>query len=76
MVTGEPLIKIDVFADGDFVVFDGKSGKELTEISMGEFVEILGNKISVKDSVVSPLITYLKTGSGVIIIGGRRYPIP
>lgn len=75
METGEqPIIKIDVFANGDFNVFDGKTGEQLNQISFGEVLDSLTKGI-VDEPVVTPLITYLKTGSGVVIIGGRRYLI-
>lgn len=74
MTTGEPIIKVDVFADGNFNVFDGKSGTKLEQISFGDVIKVLVKGIS-EEPVVTPLITYLKTGSGVIIIGGRRYQV-
>ena len=71
MPNGKLLVKIDVSADGNFSVFD-RNGKPLDEIDDKKFVELLSKGVKV-GSFVSPLVTYLKIKSGVIIIGGRRF---
>jgi hypothetical protein len=66
--------KIEVMSDNTIKLMDAKN-QALEEI--GDATKLVGhlNK-HIKDAIVTPMFTYLKTGSGVIIINGRAYYVP
>lgn len=66
--------QIEVMSDKSIRLKDAKD-KLLTEIEDPE--ELLGhlNK-PINDAIVTPMYTYFKTNSGVIIINGRAYYVP
>jgi len=74
MSDGELLsFKIQIMSDGSLRVTDAK-GTVLEPVDDPE--ELLRYLNNAKHTVVTPMFTYIKTNSGVIIINGRIYRIP
>ncbi len=67
------LFKIEVMGDGSIKIFDSEK-RELRQIDPQAIPEYL-NK-SVVGTLITPMFTYLKTNSGVIIINGVAYRVP
>lgn len=74
MGNGKVEFKIEVMSDSTIKLMD-KDDKELKPI--GDASELLRhlNK-PIKHAIVTPMFTYFKTNSGVIIINGVAYYVP
>lgn len=66
--------KIEVMSDNSIKLTDA-NGQELDEIGDAKTLVKHLNK-PIHDAIVTPMYTYFKTGSGVIIINGRAYRVP
>jgi hypothetical protein len=73
MDKGKVLFKIEVMGDGSIKIFDSEK-RELHQIDPKAIPEYL-NK-SIVGTLITPMFTYLKTNSGVIIINGVAYRVP
>lgn len=67
------LFKIEVMGDGSIKIMDAEK-RELRQIDPKALPEYL-NK-SIVNALITPMFTYLKTNSGVIIINGVAYRVP
>lgn len=66
--------QIEVMSDKSIILKDAKD-KLLKEIENPQ--ELLGHlNETIHDAIVTPMYTYFKTNSGVIIINGRAYRVP
>jgi hypothetical protein len=71
------IFTITIYDNGDFDIFKTKTTEPLRPISDKELITSLFNDpIREKESVFSPILTYFKQNSGVVLIGGRRYKVP
>lgn len=74
MTTPKVEFQIEVMSDGNTILRDS-SGNLLEKIEDPKVLLGHLNK-PIQDVKVTPMFTYLKTGSGVIIINGRAYRVP